>query len=365
MGIKKFITTFTIIMMVFLVVSGFILITYINNQEVKAIEKANSQTNNDVQSNTDNPSENNFATSYINYPEAFNFIIFVKDVDGTNTDAMMIVNYDPQNKKISTLSIPRDIVYKTIYAKDDEGNFIYENGKQKVIKVKINSLYIPEIFKATEEAFKDTSLSIDEAKTIGKTEGSKNAVHIFENFFNVNIKYYVTIDLSIFREVIDQLGGVDFYIPANLHYDDPTQDLHIHFNKGTYHLNGEAAEELLRYRKPNGNEYNAELDAAYPTEGSDLDRINMQQKFFQELIKQKSNFFYVTKISNILDSVYTNIQTNIDLNAILDLVKYIPDFDMESILWETVPGEISGNDYVVDYNKTRAMILENFKGSNK
>jgi len=365
MGIKKFITTFTIIIMAFLVGSGFILITYINNQEVKAIEKSNNQVDNENPSNIDNTSEDNFATTYINYPEAFNFIIFVKDVDGTNTDAMMIVNYDPQNKKISTLSIPRDIVYKTLYAKDDEGNFIYENGKQKVIKVKINSVYVPEILKATEEAFKDTSLSIDEAKAIGQEKGAENAVNIFENFFNVNIKYYVTIDLSIFREVIDQLGGVDFYIPADLHYDDPTQDLHIHFNKGTYHLDGKAAEELLRYRKPNGNEYTAELDAAYPTEGSDLDRIHMQQKFFKALIEQKSNFFYVTKISNILDAVYDNVQTNIDLNAILDLVKYIPDFDMENILWETVPGEIKGNDYIVDYNKTRALILEDFKGSNK
>lgn len=250
------------------------------------------------------------------------------------------------------MSLPRDIVYKTHFAKDIDGNFIYENGEKKISKDKINTIYYFEYEKAI-------------ANGLDRNTGAENAVNIFENFLKINIKYYVTIDLSIFREVIDQLGGVDFYIPADLNYDDPVQDLHIHFNKGMQHLNGQKAEEFLRYRKPNDGVYTDDLNKAYPTMGSELDRINMQQAFFKELIKQKASFMYLSKISSILDVIYANVETNIDLNSVLDLLKYIPEFDMENISWNVIPGEIAGNDYVYDQDKAAELIKSSFKGSNK
>jgi len=359
MGIKKFITTFTIIMFVFLGTAGFALVTYINNQEVKAIENANA-TNTDIPT----PSNNTFATKYIDYPDAFNFILFVTDYNGFNTDAIMIINYDPQNKKISTMSLPRDTVYSKLFAKDDEGNFIYTNGKKKTINITINSIVPKEIDKAVisgRQRATDNNQVID--NDAYRKDGFLNAVNVFENYFNLNIKYYVKIDLSIFRDVIDQLGGVDFNLPVDLDYDDPTQDLHIHLNKGLQHFDGINAEKLLRYRHPNKGVIISDELMKYYT-GSDIDRIKMQHNFLNELVKQKASFLYATKVSNILDVIFDKLETNIDMAAILDLVKYIPDFNLDEILFETLPGEIVINDYVHDEKATRDLILKYFKGSN-
>ncbi len=374
MGIKKFISVFTVIIFIFLCVSGFTLITYINSQEAKAIGDIDNPDATPDPNAT--PTPTSIVSEWIDYPDAFNILILVKDVEGTNTDAMMIINYDTANKQIHTLSIPRDIVYDDYYITDEEGNYIYENGKRKVGHIRISEIYVPELDKAKVIEWDAVSFEDDvseaekqkltnEASQRGIETGSLNAVSLFENHFNINIKYYVTIELSIFREIIDQLGGIDFNIPVKLDYDDPLQDLHIHFNPGMQHLDGQAAEELLRFRRPNNFEYTDELNKYYPTMGSDIDRIAMQQSFFQELIKQKANFLYASKISSILDVVYDNIQTNIDMSAIIDLLKYIPDFDMNNIMWETIPGEIDGDYYLMDYIQTRELIKEYFKGSSK
>ncbi|MBN2851942.1 MAG: LCP family protein, partial [Clostridia bacterium] len=320
MRIKKFITVSTLILFIFLGISGFILITYINSQEMRVVNLLNNPDS--VYSETGHDSSG-FESSWINYPDAFNFIVFVKDVSSWNTDAMMVVNYAPSKKSISVMSLPRDIVYRTLTTKDKNGNFE---------KIKINSLYKSEVDKAI-----NAGLDI--------RTGAENAVRLFESHFKINTKYYVVLDLSIFREVIDQLGGVDFNIPVDLNYDDPTQDLHIHFNKGMQHLTGQKAEEFLRYRYPSDKIYTDELNAIYPGQGSDIDRIAMQQAFLKELIRQKSTFIYYTKISSILDVVYDKVETNIDLNSILDLLKYIPSFNMDAISWYIIPGKIIGNDY--------------------
>lgn len=360
MAIKKFISTFTIIIFCFLCVAGFALITYINDQEVKAIDNSNNPDNENVPTQTGET----FATKYIDYPDAFNFILFVTDYDGFVTDVMMIVNYDPQNKKISTLSLPRDTVYKTIYDKDEDGNFKYTDGKKDIINIKINSIVPTEIDKAV-IAGRERALAANETadNETYRKEGFVNAVNVFESFFNLNIKYYVKIDLSIFRDVIDELGGVEFNLPVDLDYDDPLQDLHIHFNAGMQHFDGKDSEKLLRFRHPNeGAEYSAALEKLYP--GSDIARIDMQHIFLNELVKQKANFFYATKITSILNVVFDKVETNIDMEAIVDLIKYIPDFNMDEILWETLPGSIVVNDYIHDDKETREMILNYFKGSN-
>ena len=43
------------------------------------------------------------------------------------------------------------------------------------------------------------------------------------------------------------IGGVDFEVPVNMNYDDPTQDLHIHISKGMQHLDGEGVMKVLRF----------------------------------------------------------------------------------------------------------------------
>jgi anionic cell wall polymer biosynthesis LytR-Cps2A-Psr (LCP) family protein len=65
-------------------------------------------------------------------------------------------------------------------------------------------------------------------------------------------------------------------ISSNMNYDDDSQNLHIHFEKGeTVHLDGEKAEEFFRWRKNNNGTGLAE---------GDLGRIENQHMFIEKVI---------------------------------------------------------------------------------
>ncbi len=44
---------------------------------------------------------------------------------------------------------------------------------------------------------------------------------------------------------------MEFNVPIDMKYDDPTQDLHIDLKAGVQKLNGDKAEQLLRWRHSN------------------------------------------------------------------------------------------------------------------
>jgi LCP family protein required for cell wall assembly len=74
----------------------------------------------------------------------------------------------------------------------------------------------------------------------------------------------VEFTFDAFRETIDALGGVEFDVPQNMNYDDPQQGLSIHLKKGYQLLDGDKAEQLVRFRN-------------YPM--GDIDRTKVQFDF--------------------------------------------------------------------------------------
>ena len=122
-----------------------------------------------------------------------------------------------------------------------------------------------------------------------------------------------------FRNIIDLLGGVEYYVPVDMDYDDPTQNLHIHLKKGRQVLNGAKAEQFVRFRKP--NKWNKEIRKYY--DGSDLKRLEAQQDFLKELMKQKLTLKYFPKLTSIINEIFDNVETNFSLNEIIKLSGYI------------------------------------------
>ena len=77
--------------------------------------------------------------------------------------------------------------------------------------------------------------------------------------------------------LVDAIGGVDFDVPINMDYDDPIQNLSIHFKKGVQHLSGADALRVVRFRHNNdGSGYGSE----------DLGRMATQQKFLKAVAKK-------------------------------------------------------------------------------
>lgn len=238
-----------------------------------------------------------------------NILCLGLDKDGTRSDVIMVVSLDPEKEQINILSIPRDTRVK------------YPSGKYD----KINH-------------------------AMGHKDPEKTIIGLVKDITGMPIHYYCEIDFEGFRNVIDILGGVEFDVPMDMHYDDPTQDLHIHVNKGFQKLNGKQAEGVVRFR------------AGYAT--GDNGRIPVQQDFLRALFKQKLQPQYIVKAPALLEEIYENVETNFAVADAMGYVKMLKKLTGDSMNTHILPGEsayISGVSYFVyDETATRQMILEKF-----
>lgn len=255
--------------------------------------------------------------------EPVNILVLGGDKVAKNTDTIMLVNFNPATAKLNILSIPRDT------------------------KVKVKGSNLPKI---------------NSAFPIG---GPNLAVETVSNFLNVKIKYFVFIDTQAFRKIVDILGGVDINIPVDMVYDDPIQNLHVNLKKGKQHLDGAHAEQFVRFRHPN-NYNNKEVAKFY--DGSDLKRIDAQQNFIKELIRQKVNVIYIAKINDIVKEVFNNIETNLKLNDALKLAQSIDKLSLNNVTMFKLPGAdddegAAGWYYACDKVKTAEIIKQNFTSS--
>ena len=255
MSLRKFYFALTSILLIFLFSTGVVILNYLKTYSA------------DESSSPDDEMTDNILKTFVMDKEPFNAVVLVGDKSEANTDTMMVVNYDPSTSNMNIMSIPRDT------------KVILSNGKA----TKINSIY-------------------------ANRGGSDLLRKHLGNITGIDIKYYVYFNIDTFRKVIDLLGGVTIDVPLDLDYVDPLQDLHIHVKKGKQLMDGEKAEEYLRFRHPNGG-YSQEMLKYY--DGSDLKRIQAQQKFIKEMVKQKANILYLHKLNNIIDTVFENLDTNI------------------------------------------------------
>ncbi|KOR24262.1 LCP family protein [Clostridium sp. L74] len=236
--------------------------------------------------------------------------------DPKRTDTMLVVNYNPKTKEISIVSVPRD-------------TRVTMNGK----KIKINS-----------------------AHAVNGVNGSIEAV---ENLLGIEINNYAKVDYEGFRKVIDSIGGVEMDITRNMNYDDPSQNLHIHFQKGTtVHLDGKKAEEFFRWRKNNNGTGLAD---------GDLGRIENQHKFISKVIEKVKSPSIIPKIPNILSTIPDYIETDMAPEEIIKYGYAVTKGDKSNINMITLKGEAKyiGNVsyFIYDREKNRDIVYTLKTGS--
>lgn len=222
------------------------------------------------------------------------------DLDSELTDTIMVASYNPNTQKSSLLSIPRD-------------TFTGKNTKKAVASQKINSLY--NINKTPEK----TLTAVNELTGLG-------------------IKYYVVVKTEALIKLVDAIGGVTFNVPIDMKYDDTSQDLHIDLKAGEQLIDGNKAEQLLRFRH---NNYQRGIGmTSYPSEYGDNDfgRMRTQRDFIIATLKQTLKPSNIFKIGQILEIANKNVETNIELSFIKDYVPYAVEFDTENIKSATLPG---------------------------
>ena len=216
------------------------------------------------------------------------------------TDTIIVGTYDPKTQKASLLSIPRD-------------TFVGKNPKTGTGMDKINALYQKSPEKTLEKVNELTGL---------------------------NIKYYMVIDNQALIKLVDVIGGVDFYVPIDMVYDDPSQDLHINLKEGQQKLDGDKAEQLLRYRHGNLDKKTGKYLGTYPEEygGNDYGRMRTQREFMIETVKQTIQAKNILKVKEIIDIAYEYVETNLSISVIKDYVPYAVSIDVNNIQSAVIPG---------------------------
>lgn len=251
------------------------------------------------------------------------------DQDGVDlTDTIMVASYNPNTQKASLLSIPRD----TYTGKNPAKATAYE---------KINALY------SRKHRLDETLEAVNEIT-------------------GLDIQYYVVVKTEALIKLVDVIGGVTFNVPIDMDYDDVTQDLHIHLEKGEQLLDGDKAEQLVRFRHNNDG-------TSYPEEygDNDIGRMRTQREFIMQVIKQTAKPENIFKIGEILDVAQEYVITNIDFNVAKDYIPYAVEFNTDNLLTATLPGENTNKNtaktwvFVYDEEETEALIQEMFYDRDK
>ena len=247
------------------------------------------------------------------------------DLDSELTDTIMVASYNPNTQKANLLSIPRD-------------TYTGKNKSRATASQKINSLY---------------NINKNPEKTL-------EAVN---ELTGLDIQYYVVVKTEALIEVVDAIGGVEFDVPIDMKYDDPTQDLHIDLKAGLQKLDGNKAEQLLRWR--HSNTKNGVM-TTYPSEygNDDFGRMRTQRDFIVATMKQTLKPGNIFKIGQLLEIANKNVETNIELSLAKDYVPYAVEFNTDEIKTAVLPGttpdvkETNGVSIFV-VNKTEAKELIN------
>ncbi len=222
------------------------------------------------------------------------------DNGGKLTDTIIVATYDPKNQSASLLSIPRD-------------TFVGKNPQTGTAMDKINALYL---------------------KSPEKTLTKVNEIT------GLDIKYYMVIDNEALIKLVDVIGGVEFNVPIDMVYDDDSQDLHINLKAGMQKLDGNKAEQLLRYRHGNLDKKTGRYLGTYPAEygGNDYGRMRTQREFMIETVKQTIQAKNILKVKEIIDIAYEYIETNLSISTIKDYVPYAVNINIDAIQSAVLPG---------------------------
>lgn len=184
--------------------------------------------------------------------------IDAEDNQEGRSDAIMVMQLDPEEDAISIVSIPRDTRTEIV----GQG-----------IQDKINHAF----------AF----------------GGAEMSVATVEELLDIDLDYYVSINMDGLVELVDELGTI------TIHNDIAWSDKGYDFTEGKVVMDGDQTKSFVRMRKqdPSG----------------DFGRTQRQRKVIEGIINEGAQVGSVPKFSSMMDILGTNMNTNIDFDDMKSL----------------------------------------------
>lgn len=196
---------------------------------------------------------------------------------GNLSDSIMVISVNPRTPTVSMLSLPRDLFLSS-----------------RIGDRKVNEIYAAARYK----------------------QGDRRGLEIIKDavaeFTGIPIHYGAVVNFRVFAESIDELGGIDIFVPEAIEdpfYPDGDYGYQTFVvRKGFQHFDGDTALKYARSRKTS----------------SDYDRAKRQQDIILA-IRQKAESLSLltdfTKLGDFFQIYRKNVNTDLGLTQIVALAK--------------------------------------------
>jgi cell envelope-related transcriptional attenuator len=241
---------------------------------------------------------------------------------GYRSDVMMLCSINFDQNTMHLTSVPRDMWVDVPREIDDAGNVI-----------------------------KSSSQRINTAYSYGggpNKDGAKYAMKCMEDFlsmdgtFDIDIDYFVSIDMDGMYKLADDLGGVEVVMDRYVAGVG---------NKGeTVTITSKNIDAYIRTRKGAGDDYG---------------RVSRQQDYIMAVAKKIKSMGTTEAVTRLYGTITEYAKTNLSLEQCLSLASFVRDFDLSNLTKYTVQGtgfRTSGGASVlaVKEDELRAYMLDYF-----
>jgi LCP family protein required for cell wall assembly len=195
---------------------------------------------------------------------------------GGRSDTLMVATFNPEDQTMKLLSIPRDTRVEIPDEGEDKINHSFSKG------------------------------------------GKELTIETVEDFLDIPIDYYATVNFDGFKNIVDIVGGITVDVPFDFvqNSDDPKAEK-LEFYEGPMELDGRYALAYARMRK------------ADPTQ--DIGRNERQQEVVKAIINEIASAGTLFKVDKLTDEVGKNVETNMKVSELLGFYQKYSDFSTNKI----------------------------------
>jgi len=208
-----------------------------------------------------------------------------RGIDGTNTDTILYVSIVGDD--VTLIAIPRDLYLEAW-------------------QTRINAMYY--------------------------YQGAEGLQRTVSEVLGLPIDYHVIVNLDIFKNVVDALGGVEVNVPYRMEYVDVAGGLDIDLWPGPQVLDGKRAADFVRFRE---------------TVRGDYDRIDRVKTLAYAMLQRLRglNLRAVTLLPELVETVVADVETNASPALVRELLPRLARLQLQAATLPTYEVEGSSRLY--------------------
>jgi LCP family protein required for cell wall assembly len=164
-------------------------------------------------------------------------------------------------------------------------------------------------------------------------QGAEGLRRTVEELVGLPVDYYAVINLDLFENVVDALGGVEVNVPYRMLYTDRAAGLRIDLQPGPQVLDGSDAAGFVRFRE---------------TVRGDLDRLDRVKTLAFAMLQRLRdlNLRAVTVLPELIEVIFADVETNASPALVRELLPRLARIELRSATLPTYEQDGSGAAFV-------------------